>query len=342
MFWTWALTMGCSPVFTQQILNGSFETVQVQCGYNLSNEDFSDKMPDVVGFGEKNELDILQNQCNYGPAQSGRYFVALYGKEGLTDALGLRLSAPLDPQLTYKVEFYAKIGEIDDLASRLAVGVGTTATSHGELLYTTSDLYREWTRYEFQFKPPIAGAYLTVLIETAGGAWLFVDNFSLVCPRIGLGPDTTYCEVQNILLESKDEFDAYRWSDQSTGRSITVSQPGLYWMEGVTGGCTVRDTVRIAEDEFNCTCKVYLPTGFSPNDDGINDTWTPVSPCELMDYELLVFNRWGGVVFRSQNPAEGWNGRESPAGTYPYLLRYRVAHGDSGEMRATGAVNLIR
>lgn len=338
----WFVFLASNTGFAQKILNGSLESPQVQCGYNLSNEDFSSKMPYVTGFGEKNELDILEDDCDYGPAQDGRHFVALFCKAGISDAIALQLSEPFDPQLNYTLEFYAKIGQTNDLSAQLTLGITQADTSHGAPLFSTSELYREWTRYRIPFKPAIGASFITVRVETGGEVWIFADHFSLVCPTADLGPDTTYCTIDNLRLEVEDVFDIYRWNDQSTGNSLTVHVPGLYWVEAVSGGCIVRDSIRILEDEFNCICRVYAPNVFSPNDDGVNDRWRPVSRCPLQDYELLIFNRWGGLVFQSKDPSEGWSGRDLPAGVYPFLIRYRTLHGDPGERREQGMVTLVR
>jgi gliding motility-associated-like protein len=54
---------------------------------------------------------------------------------------------------------------------------------------------------------------------------------------------------------------------------------------------------------------VSIPNAFSPDDDGTNDFWTPVfNDIELAEYELIVFNRWGEIVFESYSQGERWNG----------------------------------
>jgi len=54
---------------------------------------------------------------------------------------------------------------------------------------------------------------------------------------------------------------------------------------------------------------VYAPNAFSPDSDGDNDVWIPVTRGFTNEvYELLVFNRWGDVVFRTQDPLEAWTG----------------------------------
>ncbi|MES2627582.1 MAG: choice-of-anchor L domain-containing protein [Bacteroidota bacterium] len=53
---------------------------------------------------------------------------------------------------------------------------------------------------------------------------------------------------------------------------------------------------------------VYIPNTFTPNGDGINDIYT-VQVIDPIEFEMIIFNRWGQEVFRSTNPAVGWDGR---------------------------------
>lgn len=330
----------------QQLLNGSFEGAGIPCGINLSNQVFTSQMPNVVGFGEKNELDILSAACNYGAAQQGTYFVALKAKAGITDAIGMRLSQPLMPGQTYTLQFYEKIGQLSNDPVRLAIGITNSPTAHGELLYTLFDLHTDWTRHTFQFRPPVNGEYLTVLIETGGEAWIFVDNFSLICPTLSLGKDTTYCSVQNITLQVNEKFDSYTWNDQSTGESLSIQAPGTYWVEAKSGGCTVRDTIEIMENPSLCTCRVYFPNSFSPNNDGTNDVWQPLSQCELDDYELIIFNKWGNIVFQTTDPTAAWDGQinaqDQMEGMYIYKINYRFKSDKGIFNQSQGLIYLLR
>ena len=56
--------------------------------------------------------------------------------------------------------------------------------------------------------------------------------------------------------------------------------------------------------------QVYVPSGFTPDNDGINDAFLPsVAPLEQVeDYRLEVFNRWGECVFVTTDPEQGWMG----------------------------------
>lgn len=92
--------------------------------------------------------------------------------------------------------------------------------------------------------------------------------------------------------------------------------------------------------------EVFVPNAFSPNGDGTNDVFLPFFsslPVEA-DYELLIFDRWGALVFETNNPANGWDGiyrgELITNGVYVYTLRYQAKE---GVVRArNGTVNLLR
>lgn len=88
---------------------------------------------------------------------------------------------------------------------------------------------------------------------------------------------------------------------------------------------------------------VYVPTAFSPNKDGLNETFHPVSVA-VKDYKLTVFNRWGEQIFVTQNQEEGWDGTyknvESQSGIYMYLVNFSDSEGK--QYRKSGTVQLMR
>jgi len=86
-----------------------------------------------------------------------------------------------------------------------------------------------------------------------------------------------------------------------------------------------------------------FPNAFSPNGDFVNDTFT-AGPGVFNNYQLLIYNRWGQVVFQSTNPLDGWDGtisgQPAPPGTYLYKGSYTNA--DNLTIVRTGTVALIR
>ena len=53
---------------------------------------------------------------------------------------------------------------------------------------------------------------------------------------------------------------------------------------------------------------MFAPSAFTPDGDLINDAWRPVFDCEPKEYDLKIFDRWGGVVWATANPEEYWTG----------------------------------
>jgi gliding motility-associated-like protein len=71
--------------------------------------------------------------------------------------------------------------------------------------------------------------------------------------------------------------------------------------------------------------KVKVYNGFSPNDDGENETFTITDIDLFPNNEVTIYNRWGNEVYFKQgynNEWKGtWNGKELPDGTYYYVLQ---------------------
>jgi len=83
---------------------------------------------------------------------------------------------------------------------------------------------------------------------------------------------------------------------------------------------------------------ITLPNIFTPNGDGDNDSFIPFEAFPGK-WNLTIFNRWGTEVFTTSNLSKGWNGEESPAGTYYWILKPR--DGQQGESKS-GYVMLLR
>lgn len=91
---------------------------------------------------------------------------------------------------------------------------------------------------------------------------------------------------------------------------------------------------------------VIFPTGFTPNGDGQNETFSPLGAAARFsqNYELRIWNRWGQEVFRSTDWSLGWdgnyNGQLAQTGVYAYLLTYKNVLGEDKIVK--GNVTLIR
>jgi gliding motility-associated-like protein len=161
-------------------------------------------------------------------------------------------------------------------------------------------------------------------------------------PLVSLGIDTTLCEGDTLILDAAFPNVTYLWSDNSTSHSIKVNEAGTYWVE-VSNRCGM-GTSNITIETKVCKCDVYFPNAFTPNGDQINDVFLWISGCNFLTYDLMIFNRWGQLVFSSDSQNIGWDGtyagKPAPAGVYVYSLHYRSPDTQLNDRK--GTVTLIR
>lgn len=134
----------------------------------------------------------------------------------------------------------------------------------------------------------------------------------------------------------------YQWSNGETDRDVIDVVGGNYDVTVTDdNGCPFPATATVPVNERECITEMTVPTAFSPNDDGINDTWV------IRNYELYpgikveVINRWGERIFRSDGYKENWdgtrNGQSVPSGTYYYVID--LGNGDSP---FSGSLSVLR
>ncbi|MEX2485296.1 MAG: PKD domain-containing protein [Brumimicrobium sp.] len=112
-------------------------------------------------------------------------------------------------------------------------------------------------------------------------------------------------------------------------------------------GCvdTIVKPIKIIEDLL-----FYVPNSFTPDGDHINSTFKPVisSGVDLSSYKLSIYNRWGELIFVSNNLDDGWDGyyrldgnKKAPDGTYIWKTQFDSNHSAEGHERV-GHITLIR
>jgi gliding motility-associated-like protein len=161
-----------------------------------------------------------------------------------------------------------------------------------------------------------------------------------------LGPDTFRCESERLRIDAQiDDINFYRWSTGSNEPFIFAESEGLYWVEVENSCGPVRDSVLLTDTDCNCT--VFIPSAFSPNQDGKNETFGAIFECEILDFQLKVFNRWGRLVAQFDDPSQSWDGtlqgQAVPEGVYVWVLRYQSRQQKrEAQSTETGTVTLIR
>jgi len=76
----------------------------------------------------------------------------------------------------------------------------------------------------------------------------------------------------------------------------------------------------------------------------LNDEFRAVLGCQIEYYDLSIFNRWGELIFKSNDDSSGWNGsykgKQSPTGQYVYKATYKVL-GNASPVLKQGGVYLM-
>jgi gliding motility-associated-like protein len=117
------------------------------------------------------------------------------------------------------------------------------------------------------------------------------------------------------------------------------------------------DVKYVVINQYNCTdtvvkrvrvkpeTNIFVPNAFTPNGDGLNEVFIPEISGAL-EYEFVIFNRWGGEVFRTYNPNEGWNGNDfntganSPDGVYTFVINVKDLNQEF--ITKKGTIQLLR
>lgn len=120
---------------------------------------------------------------------------------------------------------------------------------------------------------------------------------------------TVICEGFSSRTTAVAGFSSYHWNTNATPSVITITDPGEYWLEVMNDkGCRGQDTIMIALKP-GCLKGFYMPTGFTPNNDGKNDVLKPYIGGIVKQYKLTIYNRWGQVVFETSDYTKGWDGK---------------------------------
>ena len=133
----------------------------------------------------------------------------------------------------------------------------------------------------------------------------------------------------------------YSWSSGNSGENVSGLAPADYSV--IITDSTGRDTT-VAFSIGEIPCELAAASVFTPNGDGIKDTWRIVNIEHYPDNHVLVFNRWGQKVFESSGAYEEWDGKDLlgvPAGDNSYFY---IIYGDRKDEKSIikGCVSIIR
>jgi gliding motility-associated-like protein len=199
----------------------------------------------------------------------------------------------------------------------------------------------------------VQGHFTDSLTTCASSATFAVTGYAQ--PEAGFSwlPELPVEKFDEVLFvnESKgNDQVSWQWFMQPEKKSIsgtqfsyTFDEPGIYPIALIVTderGCfdTIVRSIEVLPD-FH----IYVPNAFTPNGDALNDIFTPVIR-GATSYQMLVFNRWGEMVFETNDLANGWDGTFSGVKCQPdaYTWKLSAAKRDTKPEVRTGHVMLVR
>ena len=191
------------------------------------------------------------------------------------------------------------------------------------------------------------------MLDTFNGERLYqifsyeVDDIILKKIPEKLTGTVTLCKNQGIMINLLDYLPSdttlfnnatFRWPGGSTETTRSLTNGGFYDIEVQLACRSIPlELTIIAED---CADLAYIPTAFSPNNDGINDEFRPLfnSAYQIENYSLQIYNRWGSKVFHTSILEEGWDGQFNQENVnndvFFWVLNYQLVGFDKKHQKA--------
>ncbi len=164
-------------------------------------------------------------------------------------------------------------------------------------------------------------------------------------PKLELGPDRELCGAELFTIKPAVSDGQFAWLDQFVDVNRTVSNSGVFQASVRNACATVTDSVHVSYEA--CDCVLYAPNSFTPNGDGLNDTFLAYGCGDITITSFTVFNRWGEPIFQTSAPPFQWDGcyrgEVCETGVYAWSIQYLLNQRRRATVgQAQGKLSLIR
>lgn len=160
--------------------------------------------------------------------------------------------------------------------------------------------------------------------------------------KLEIGKDTILCLGETYNAQVPAGYGDILWQNGSTDSILHISEPGTYWVSLGDYCGPIRDTIRV--DFFDCSINLEMPNVFSPNKDGLNEYFKPITISGVEGGQLLIFNRNGEQVYESDIKSAQWDGTHNdmdcPEGVYYWVASYDNTISEQKVMK--GFMTLVR
>lgn len=144
-------------------------------------------------------------------------------------------------------------------------------------------------------------------------------------------PDQNQLEIDTVLQCGENWLvdlpsEAFIWLDNGNSEPRLIEEAGTYEASNLSCTNPIAYTYTVSREA--CSCAVFLPNAFSPNNDGQNDQLSLFSGCTLSQVNTAVYSRWGDKLVESKNTDQIWDGRSGgkavPPGLYLVVINYQL------------------
>ncbi|MDB4920895.1 gliding motility-associated C-terminal domain-containing protein [Mucilaginibacter sp.] len=202
----------------------------------------------------------------------------------------------------------------------------------------------------FDLVPP--GAYNLVIISSGGDRVVrpvTVPDYTLDIPNITYAVKNADCtlfgEIKFKINGDTKGATSIRYGSQvyPIDQAIKTLPPGANSFSVLNQQGCVIDIINV--DVALDPCKpIVFPNAFTPNGDGVNDIFRSNQDADPLKFQLLIYNRWGALIFKSQSIFNGWdgtfNGKPVPFGVFYWVASYITI--DGKDVAQSGYVTLIK
>lgn len=194
----------------------------------------------------------------------------------------------------------------------------------------------------------------TSTIDVSAGGYCVVTASNQQCsvvdstyvkaiPAVNWTSNISLCNVEKYILDAGTQANSYLWSTGETTSSIAVAEAGTYWVVANTTSCRLSDTVTV-EGGLGSGI-LWFPNSFTPNSNGLNDFFTGIGS-EITYFDLMIFDRWGELIFETENQTQGWDGyykgKLVEQDVYVWKVKYKTLCSNDQLFTKIGHVTLVR
>ena len=211
-----------------------------------------------------------------------------------------------------------------------------------------------------------AGCFdITLTTTLTNGCVATLTSLNMICvealPIAAFSPSTSTINEENSIIQFQNNTingSTYTWnfgdnsptsSNENPSHDYTGAEVGNYTVTLIAlspFGCsdTATSIIQLQEDLI-----YFIPNTFTPDEDAHNPTFQPIftSGFDPFDFNLLIFNRWGEIVFESHNAEIGWDGTYRSGGklvqdgVYSWKIEFKTTKNDERKI-AVGHVNVLK